>query len=500
MKSHKLSNGLRICLAASLAFLIALSVYVATMSRSLGWHDSAELALAGWRLGASHAPGSPLHSLLGYMATHAATLPFAGTTFLSVLTAASAAGLLAWLLMMLTNSLFASICAALIFAFSYQVWTVAVITEVYSLGMALLAVTMLFAWLWRERKSPALLVWLSLSYVIALSAYFANVLLLPVVAGFIWLHSPSRIRDLLGFGLIALVGIVLIALANIALAANAPPSGDVLPESLWSVFLYMSGAQHDPLQAKGFSFAAGRLWQHSKLMSSSLLYLTVPIGLFGFARLYRSHGSYALFLGAIFAVYFLYYTVFGPGDYYMMVLPSYFVFTLCAGIGVAEIFRLLRSPSQLIALRIMVALFAVSFLVVQLSARISDSHELQAETFAANTFAVLPSDALAIVGWKEYTSLRYLQEVDSKRRDLRIMLPARTVRRYPYATVADYLPAVVQELCVRPVYSVKSLQDLVDAYPVHVEEIAGPWRKLTFEREFSVRHCERDSEKRTDND
>ena len=63
------------------------------MSRSVGWHDSAELALVAAQMGASHAPGSPLHSLLGHVIALFTTQAYLGTTLLSVVAMALAAGL-----------------------------------------------------------------------------------------------------------------------------------------------------------------------------------------------------------------------------------------------------------------------------------------------------------------------------------------------------------------------------------------------------------------------
>ncbi len=53
-------------LVAVIAALLSFFVYLLTLSQSVGWHDSAELALVAWQLGASHAPGSPVHSILGH--------------------------------------------------------------------------------------------------------------------------------------------------------------------------------------------------------------------------------------------------------------------------------------------------------------------------------------------------------------------------------------------------------------------------------------------------
>ncbi len=59
---------------ALLAGLIALGLYLATMSRSVGPVDGGELAACAWTLGTPHPTGYPTLMLLGYAATHLAPL------------------------------------------------------------------------------------------------------------------------------------------------------------------------------------------------------------------------------------------------------------------------------------------------------------------------------------------------------------------------------------------------------------------------------------------
>jgi len=476
--------------AACFAALLALVIYTLTMSQSLGWHDSAELALAAWQLGASHAPGSPLHALLGHLLMHLTASPYIGTTLLSVLAASVTVAILAFLLGQLTSSIFAGVIAALIYAFSYQVWTVAVITEVYSLGMLFLAIAIFNAWLWQKGGRRVALVVFSLFYVLALTAYFANILLLPAFAIFIWCQSTSRLRDLALFGLIAVLGVMLIAAANILLSQNVSPVGEVLPDSLWNVLVYMSGAQHDPLQVKGLMFAAGRFWQHGKLFSSSLFFVTIPIGLFGLIRMYLIQKTYTVFIALIFAIYLFYYSLFGPGDYYMMVLPSYFIFAIWIGVGMAELAKRLAVLPIRFVVHFIGLLIVASIVLVQLPSRTAAANVMEAEQFAASAFAILPVGAVAVVGWKDFTTLRYMQEVDKARTDLRVILPARSVRHYSFATVEDYMPFVLQELCHRPVFAHKELVDLSRQYTIDMKDYAGGWQQLNLNAPQEEMYCD----------
>ena len=138
-----------------LAAMGAYAVYALTLGQSVSWHDGPELALTAWLPGASHAPGSPVHSLLGYLYAHLADEAYMGTNWLSVHTAAIATGVLACLIYAFCGSTFIAVTGALVYAFSFQVWGAAVITEVYSLGIMLLACALWFATRWRITQSAA---------------------------------------------------------------------------------------------------------------------------------------------------------------------------------------------------------------------------------------------------------------------------------------------------------------------------------------------------------
>jgi hypothetical protein len=478
-------------MAAVLTGLCAAIAYLATMSQSVGWHDSAELALVAWQLGASHAPGSPVHSVTGHLLTLIADEPHLATTGLSVLSATLTAMVLSVLLFRVSGSVLVSFSAALLYAFSFQVWASAVVTEVYSLGMLFLSATLLAVWCWLDDRSLRNMVLVSSLYAVSLGAYFANILLFPIFLGLIFLTSPARRRDLSVFLLALISSTLLIAAANYSLSLSAPPTGEIIPDSPGNMLLYMSGAQHNPLEFRDALHWIGRIWQHSKIFSASIVWAAIPLGLAGVCFLDSSNKLYNRFLALVFAVNFFYYTLFGPGDYYLMVLPAYFVFVIWVACGANGVIALLTDRSHQLIGSWLLILLPGSLFALQFSDRHAAASLLEPEHFAEQIFTGLPHNSIVIVGWKEFTTLRYFQEIGGQRADLRVILPARSLRHYSFGDIDDYMTYISAEICDFPVYTTKDLPDLDADYRLQDVATTDLWQKINVRDEIGRSRCAR---------
>jgi len=463
---------------AALATGLALIAYLPTASRSVGWHDSAELALTAWALGASHAPGSPLHSLLGYLATLLAQEPAAGTTYLSVIAGSLSVATLALLVYAVWKNTSLAILVALVYAFSFQVWASAVITEVYSLGMMLLAFACLFGWFWRVGGSRVYFAAMLCFYALSLGAYFGNILLLPAFIYLIWMAAPNRARYLFLLAVTMILACTLIGIANLVLAKNLAPSGDVFPDSLSSMLLYMSGSQHEPLEIESLSFLGSRIIEHTLIIAKSVLYIGVPLALAGIYYFDKIDRVYGYFLFGVFAIYTGYYTIFGPGDYFMMIIPAYFVmgfWIACGIVWLGDRFAYLRSGRPDLLLPVILIL---GLLLTQFQGRRYMALDMGPERLAEAAFVKLPKKAVAIAGWKEFAVLNYFQTTRQRRMDIRFVVPARTQRIYTHGLVDDYLNLVDMTICDSPVFSLKQTPELLAAYRLIESEEIAPWYKL----------------------
>ena len=152
-------------LLALLAGSVAAVVYYLGAAPGVLFGDGGELQFAAWTAGLPHPTGYPLYMTLGWAWSHlldAAGLasPARAMTLLSVLFAALAVGLtylLARTLIGLGLPLLspvlqrlAALLAALTFAFTPTFWSQAVVTEVYALNAAFVALILWLALLWSE--------------------------------------------------------------------------------------------------------------------------------------------------------------------------------------------------------------------------------------------------------------------------------------------------------------------------------------------------------------
>jgi hypothetical protein len=466
-------------LPVAAAFFVSLFVYLLTMSRSVGWHDSAELALTAWLFAPNHAPGSPLHTLIAHLPATFLSEAHFGTTLVSVIAAALSAGLLAGLIHRFAGNILLSVLAAMVFALSFQVWASAVVTELYSLSMVFLAVAMLAAWSWQDSRSEAAWKFMLLGYGLSLGAYFANVLLLPAFAFLIYRSAVNPVRKVMVFGVFTTIVVLLIAAANYLLALNTFPFGAVIPDSLAGLFGYMSGAQHDPLAARvGSGLGLSRLVEHLEIFSRSIVYVPVLLATIGFYAFLKKHAVYAWFTAFIFLIYIIYYTLFGSGDYYLMVGPAYFVTAIWVASGVLWVNEKLHWSRSSVPGCALLAIILSAQLFLQFEGRRAMARDKSAEIFAAEAFEFLPQGSVAIAGWRELTTLNYFQAIHGDRTDIRFLLPARTLRHYRHGVVEDYVPFINELVCKQPVYTMKPVPDLSAV----LEPVAGvneaDWRRI----------------------
>ncbi len=122
-------------IGAAAVALVALGVYAATLNPTVSHGDSGEMITVARTFGVPHPPGFPLYALLAGLFAH---VPLASVAtrvnFFSVVCDALAAALVFRAAARFTASVPAGILAAALFAFSPIVWPYAVTTEVFALN------------------------------------------------------------------------------------------------------------------------------------------------------------------------------------------------------------------------------------------------------------------------------------------------------------------------------------------------------------------------------
>jgi hypothetical protein len=199
------------------------------------------------------------------------------------------------------------------------------------------------------------------------------------------------------------------------------------------------------------------------------------MGIYCFDKIDRVFGG---FLFSVFAIYTGYYTIFGPGDYFMMIVPAYFVIAFwiaCGIVWLGDSLAWLRLP---VMIWLLPGVLIVGLLLTQFEGRRYMALDMAPERFAEAAFANLPQDAVAIAGWKEFAVLNYFQTTRQQRMDIRFVVPARTQRIYGHGLVDDYLKLVSATICDSPVFTLKQTSELKAAYELVKSAEIPPWYKL----------------------
>ena len=175
---------------AAIVFILSFIVYLATLSPTVGWGDSGEFITATYTLGVLHPTGYPLYTMLGHLFTY---LPIGSiayrVNFMSAVFASLAVLILYFISLKLIRSPRIALATALIFAFSYAFWSQAVIAEVHTLSMLLLAITFFLVLKWKESNNLRYLYGASFTYGLSLSNHLTTALLAPAILAFVFLRD-----------------------------------------------------------------------------------------------------------------------------------------------------------------------------------------------------------------------------------------------------------------------------------------------------------------------
>ena len=181
---------------AALSFVLILSVYIFTMPKSVTLEDSGNFIMSSFFLGVAHPPGYPLHTLLGSLIIH--LVPFGSIAFrMNLLSgicgAASCAMIWIFVRMILKGRIYAY-AAAFMFGFSNTLWSLSIITEVYSLNVLMFFIVLNFCYFFSATGSQKALCFAALSLGLGLSNHLHLMLLgVPGLLLVVW----PRLRELL---------------------------------------------------------------------------------------------------------------------------------------------------------------------------------------------------------------------------------------------------------------------------------------------------------------
>lgn len=432
---------------------IALATYTLTLSPEVGPGDAAELALQAHRLGVTHPPGSPVHTILGHLLQFVVSDPARATNYLSALATAMAVGLLSGMVLIFSRERLIALIAPLGFAFLPAVWESAVSTEVYNVSIGLVAAALFVTLKWYGRRSARRALLAGVLVGLSFGTSLANVLLLPGWCVLVWRRSRGKRGDLaLATTGTIVVGILVLSWAVFRSRSHPPLGTEYLPHRAAELWAYVTAAQY---RTSGFlppAFYVERLWDHVRFFSASFLWLGLVVALVGLKFLWDRHRRIALAMILMFVMNMGYFTWYPWPDYYEMVAPSYFITMLAFAVGVQSLHRW-KGQTRIDALAKAVMFIVVATLLITgLKDHLSRRGKTPVTDFVKASFELFPQDAVVVSEWDTFVPLLYFQQVGGLRTDLRIVERSERPRNYKWGTVDDWRAFVVRSASADPVY------------------------------------------------
>jgi hypothetical protein len=448
--------------------LLALALYVRTLAPTVLAFDSGEFQFAAPTLGLAHPTGYPLYLLLGWLV---AWLPIGDVAYrLNLFSAVTAAGAVALTALLGITILpgrpvaarLGGLAAAGLTAVSFELWSQAVIAEVYALQLLLLAALTLAV----TRRWPLPLIGLLVG--LSLAHHRAAILTLPLLALYLIADRGRSLLTPRPLVLAALLAVIPLALyLYIPLRADYSPylaqetaSGTrfVAYQNDLTGFIDMVTGRvfADKLTAPAsleerlalFVRLAARQW-------STAVWLVAGVGIV--ALLTRRPSKGLLVLG-VFVVTVAFALLYRIGDIEVYFIPAYWAVALAAGAAIGALVEL--------------ALLAGPSLVVTLPLVDRSNHWEVRERWEQILAAPLPPRTiLASDDRDDLTPLWYFSLVEGRRPDLIGLFPG-IVNRPEAADLGRLIDSVLRP--EEQIFLIKAMPGLEVKY--RLEPVGPVWR------------------------
>jgi hypothetical protein len=411
---------------------VALATYVRTTCPTVFGFDSAEFATGAYTLGLVHSPGYPLYTLLAkcFALFPAGEVAYRVNLMSAVFGGLSVAALYACLFLLVRSRL-AALAGALAFAFGHTYWEQAVVAEVYTLQMFLLASAFAFLLKWERDGKRSSLLGAAALLGAALANHTSAALLLP---GALYLVCVKTRRARMPAADYIVVAACLVApltlYAYIPLrdamdpAYNWPRAVGLDVRTLRGFWLHVSAISFRP--SLSFSPEYGVKGGANFLLSlgRTFMWLGLPFGLAGLVWLWRRDRVMLWFSVVLFAlptVLFVNYDVF---DQEVFFLTPFFVWAWWMASGVRAMLnaaeRWFAGRSALLLAAALIALGPALFSLASNFPRLDLSEETALADECRATLTSLPREAWVFSSWSVAKPLEYFQIVEGLRPDIEV--------------------------------------------------------------------------------
>jgi transmembrane protein TMEM260 (protein O-mannosyltransferase) len=464
---------------AGVVFVVALVTYSWTLAPTVTLVDSGELILAAHGLGVAHPPGFPLWVILAHLAS---LLPFgnvaARINFSSAVFASLACAMLTLIvaeLIMTASSLAApkrtsktaqqrrkvgdstgggllmfapAVGAGLLMAFSRTLWSYATITEVYALNALLILVVFFLMVRWcrriletQETKGEQVTIhdgWLytaAFVFGLAMGVHHVTVgLTLPAVAAIVCRTQGLKFflsRRLLYAALISIGGLLAVY-AYLPLAAfRSPVMNWGNPRSLQEIWWHITGRQYRVFFVFSPAIMGAQFVEFCRMLSREFGFPWLPVtpflGLVGFVYTYKRDRTGFWFLLLIVIAdlaYSLSYEIAEDKDAYY--LPVFISIAIAAGFGIRWLIQLAGAKRVPMATPYLVG--AIAILLASATALSANwpfnnrKHYFIANDYIENLFSTIAPDGLLLTqDWQVVSPMFYAQEIELRRRDVKVV-------------------------------------------------------------------------------
>jgi hypothetical protein len=323
--------------------LVALAVYAATLLPSTGWGDIARFQYVAQIWGIPHRFGYPLYialsRLFGYLPV--GTLAYRAN-LMSAVFAALAAVMVYLIVMRLVADRIAAAAAALSLAFSQELWTQAIVAEVYALNAFLIGAVVLTLLVWHQTRRKG---WLYLGigiYALSFGNHMTVVMLVPAV---LFLILVTNYRVLLDLKTVAvLAGLVLLGAMQylyVIFRAQQQPLLNELGPFSWRGWIHWMTRSRFPGQFFGFSLAdqVDRLRIYLELLEQQFFRWGYILGWIGIWEQLKAGLTSAGFLALVALGVYAFGMNYGGGTFPIYLIPTYLIFAVFLGCGLSAVRR-----------------------------------------------------------------------------------------------------------------------------------------------------------------
>src|SRR5215212_5992124 len=310
-------------------------------------------------LGIGHPTGYPAYMMLTHLFTY---LPFGDPAY-RVNLASAVYGVVAVLVvylagLRLSGRAVAAAAGALAFGLSEAFWSQAVIAEVYTLEALLVALVILFLFLWRDSRDGRYLPPCAFLVGISLTHHLTSVLLIPAAVSFVFL-TDRRLFSRTGLMLKSLGLFLLGLLPLLYLPVRAlmhAPLNEADPSTPWRFLLLITGGsflaessekgRHCSPSSLALADASNKLELFGDHLLGQFPLILMLVGVLAAVYLLFTDRATAILLGVLFfgclgqaAVYLQ----LGIEDFYVFLIPAFLVFGLCISAGLGALLRVVES-------------------------------------------------------------------------------------------------------------------------------------------------------------